>query len=81
MTDPIAWPFAPEATFVDRLDGLYVPWDPDPVPTPALLALNEDLALELGLDPEQLAKPEGVAVLAGEACRPSSWMNFLKMPR
>ena len=52
---------------MDHLEGLYVPWDPDSVPTPTLLALNEDLALELGLDPEQLAKPEGVAVLAGDA--------------
>ncbi|MFC5736396.1 protein adenylyltransferase SelO [Sinirhodobacter huangdaonensis] len=41
--------------------------DPAPVRAPALLALNRDLALRLGLDPEALATPEGVAMLAGNA--------------
>ena len=67
MSSSITWPFAPQATFVDQLEGLYVPWEPDSVPTPTLLALNEDLAAELGLDAEQLAKPEGVAVLVGDS--------------
>ena len=38
---------------------------PTPVANPALLALNEPLARALGLDPAELASPEGVAVLAG----------------
>ena len=38
---------------------------PTPVAAPRLLALNEPLALDLGLDPAALRAPEGVAVLAG----------------
>ena len=38
---------------------------PTPVAAPRLLKLNMRLAQELGLDPVQLASPEGVAVLAG----------------
>ena len=67
MTVTIDWPFAPEHTFVNQLEGLYVAWEPDSVPEPELLALNESLAQELGLDPEQLRTPEGVAVLAGDS--------------
>jgi uncharacterized protein YdiU (UPF0061 family) len=62
-----AWPFAPEQTFVDQLDGLYVPWEAAPAPAPSLLALNEPLAEELGLDPAALRGDDGVAVLAGNA--------------
>ncbi|SLN46331.1 hypothetical protein AQS8620_01912 [Aquimixticola soesokkakensis] len=40
---------------------------PEPVPAPALLALNDGLARDLGIDPQWLASPEGVAVLAGNA--------------
>ncbi len=38
---------------------------PTPVAAPRLLKLNRALALELGLDPEWLASPEGVEMLAG----------------
>jgi uncharacterized protein YdiU (UPF0061 family) len=38
---------------------------PVPVAAPRLLALNQALARELGLDPEAMAGPEGVDVLAG----------------
>src|SRR4051812_1673783 len=38
---------------------------PTPVPAPRLVQLNEGLAEQLGLDPDRLAGPEGVAVLAG----------------
>jgi uncharacterized protein YdiU (UPF0061 family) len=40
---------------------------PTPVPAPKLVKLNRRLALDLGLDPEALASPEGIAVLAGNA--------------
>jgi uncharacterized protein YdiU (UPF0061 family) len=40
---------------------------PEPVPAPVLIALNRSLAEDLGLDPEALAGPEGVAVLAGNS--------------
>ena len=38
---------------------------PTPVRAPRLLRLNEPLARDLGLDPDALASPEGVQVLAG----------------
>jgi serine/tyrosine/threonine adenylyltransferase len=59
--------FAFEDSFVRELEGLYVPWQGTPVPAPRLLALNEDLAAELGIDPDALRSDEGVAVLAGNA--------------
>ncbi|MEQ8718837.1 MAG: YdiU family protein [Acidimicrobiales bacterium] len=54
-------------TFVRDLEGLYEPWKPSAVPEPELVVLNEDLAVELGVDPQRLAAPEGLAVLAGNA--------------
>jgi serine/tyrosine/threonine adenylyltransferase len=44
---------------------LYAQLDPTPVAAPQLVRLNVDLALNLGLDPEELSSTEGVAVLAG----------------
>jgi serine/tyrosine/threonine adenylyltransferase len=38
---------------------------PTPVAAPRLVRLNTKLALDLGLDPERLATPEGVEMLAG----------------
>jgi serine/tyrosine/threonine adenylyltransferase len=54
-------------TYVRELSGLCEPWQPAPAPDPTLLALNEELALELGVDPEALRAPDGLAVLAGNA--------------
>jgi serine/tyrosine/threonine adenylyltransferase len=59
--------FAFEQSYLADLDGLYQPWRPATVPAPALVVLNEELAAELGLDPEALRAPEAVAVLAGNA--------------
>jgi uncharacterized protein YdiU (UPF0061 family) len=56
-----------ENTFAAELEGLYVPWKAAEGPEPRLLALNEDLASELGLDPDVLGSPEGVAALVGAA--------------
>ncbi|MEV4422208.1 protein adenylyltransferase SelO [Patulibacter sp. NPDC049589] len=58
--------FSFEDTFVRELEGLYLPWQAAPAPAPRLLALNAPLAAELGLDPEALAAPEGVAALVGD---------------
>ena len=52
-------------SFVRELEGLYVPWTAEPVPAPALLALNDDLALELGFDPAALRTREGLDFLTG----------------
>ena len=40
---------------------------PTPVRAPQLVKLNRQLALDLGLDPDVLASPEGIEVLAGNA--------------
>jgi len=44
---------------------LWVRVEPAPVAKPRLLRLNRPLAERLGVDPEALARPEGVAALAG----------------
>src|SRR3954469_3171108 len=56
--------FALDDSFVRELEGLYVPWQGTAVAEPRLLALNEQLALELGADPDAL-RTGGVGVLAG----------------
>lgn len=40
---------------------------PEAAPSPGLLVLNTTLAADLGLDPDALASPEGVAALSGAA--------------
>ncbi len=48
-------------------ERFFAPLAPTPVADPSLIALNTALADELGLDPEALRSPEGVAILAGNA--------------
>jgi len=57
--------FAFDNTYARDLEKFYVRWQAEPAPQPALIRLNRSLAEELGADPEALASPEGVAVLAG----------------
>ena len=52
-------------TYARELQDFYVPWKPTSVPLPSLLFFNQELALELGLDPEVLGGPEGAAIFAG----------------
>jgi uncharacterized protein YdiU (UPF0061 family) len=59
--------FAFDNSFVRELGGLYEPWRATPAPAPRLLALNEELATELGVDADALRAPGGVAVLVGNA--------------
>jgi uncharacterized protein YdiU (UPF0061 family) len=59
--------FAFDDSFVRELEELYVPWQGDAVPAPRLLALNEALAGELGVDVEALRTDAGVDALAGKA--------------
>ncbi|SCY73496.1 protein adenylyltransferase SelO [Paracoccus tibetensis] len=47
--------------------GFFARVAPTPAPAPELLALNAELAAELGLDAGWLGSDEGVAVLAGNA--------------
>ena len=56
-----------ESSFVRDLAGLYEPWQAAVVPAPRLLALNVELADELGVDIDALRSPDGVALLVGDA--------------
>jgi uncharacterized protein YdiU (UPF0061 family) len=50
-----------------RLPSLfYERVDPSPVSAPQLVKLNRDLAVQLGLDPDELATPAGVEILSGK---------------
>jgi len=42
--------FAFDNTFARELDGFFVPWEATKVPKPKLLAFNDDLARDLGLE-------------------------------
>lgn len=46
-------------------ERFYARLNPTPVAAPKLIKLNDGLARELGLDPDQLASPAGVQILAG----------------
>ncbi len=58
-------PIAFDNSYARLPERLFVRQAPVPVPRPALLALNRALADELGIDPDWLEGPEGLAVLAG----------------
>ena len=46
-------------------DRFYAKLKPKPVREPSLIALNSDLAVELGIDPTLLQSQQGIAALAG----------------
>ncbi len=51
--------------YAQELPELGTPWEAHKVLDPSLLALNEPLADELGLDPEALRTPDGLLLLTG----------------
>ena len=53
--------FAFDNSYVRELEGLYVPWQATPSSAPRMLALNEELAAELGVDAAALRAPDGVS--------------------
>jgi serine/tyrosine/threonine adenylyltransferase len=53
-------------------ERFHVRLDPTPVAAPKLIRLNAELAETLGIDPEELGGPEGVAVLAGNRVAPGA---------
>ncbi len=67
MTASTAATIALEGRFARELPELAVPWQAESAPAPELLALNEPLATELGLDADFLRSAEGVAFLTGAA--------------
>ena len=58
--------------FARELRDLAVPWQAEATPAPRLLALNESLADELGLDPDDLRSPEGLGLLTGTQVPPGA---------
>ena len=59
--------FTFDNSYARDLEGLYLPWTGAKAPAPQVLRLNEELARELGLDPEALRLPKGASFLTGSA--------------
>jgi uncharacterized protein YdiU (UPF0061 family) len=57
--------FGFDNTYARLPERFYVRVNPIPVADPRLVKVNVELARSLGLDPDALASPQGVAVLAG----------------
>lgn len=53
------------AHFAEELPELTVAWQAEEAPEPELVVLNEELAVELGLDPDWLRTEEGIQFLVG----------------
>lgn len=68
MTAPLATPATVRlsARFATELPELALAWRAEAAPEPRLLALDDDLARELGLDPATLRSAEGLRLLTGE---------------
>jgi protein adenylyltransferase len=60
----VHFPF--ENTYAALPAGFFARVVPTPVASPRLIQLNRPLAMHLGLDPDRLASPEGVEILAGK---------------
>src|ERR671912_1405797 len=64
--EPMTFHFPFDNIYARLPDRFFARIAPTPVAAPRLVRLNRDLALQLRLDPEWLASPEGVEVLAGK---------------
>ena len=62
---PGAPPFAFDNSYARLPERFFARLTPTPAPAPRLVRLNETLARHLGIDPDRLAAPEGVQMLAG----------------
>jgi uncharacterized protein YdiU (UPF0061 family) len=51
--------------FARELPEMAIPWQGEAAPDPSLLVLDEQLAAELGLDPDRLRSPDGLGLLVG----------------
>ena len=58
--------FAFDNSYARLPERFFARVDPTPVEAPRLLRLNAPLARELGLDPERLRDPDGIAFLSGQ---------------
>jgi uncharacterized protein YdiU (UPF0061 family) len=57
--------FAFDNSYARLPEHFFARVSPTPVARPSLVRVNQELALELGLDPDWLAGPDGVAMLSG----------------
>jgi uncharacterized protein YdiU (UPF0061 family) len=58
--------------FATELPELTLPWQSEEAPDPQLLVLNESLATELGLVPDDLRAPDGLRLLTGTLVPPGA---------
>ncbi len=70
LQDGVAFPF--DNSYARLPERFYARLPPTPVAAPRLLKLNYALARQLGLDPDVLRSPEGVAILSGNRLAPGS---------
>ena len=54
-----------DSRFARELPEMAIPWHAEEAPEPRLLALDDQLAAELGLDPVWLRSPDGLGLLLG----------------
>jgi uncharacterized protein YdiU (UPF0061 family) len=62
-TDTACFPF--DNSYARLPERFYARQNPTPATQPRLIKINRALALHLGLDPEYLASPHGIEILAG----------------
>lgn len=67
MSELLAQAVRLDDRFARALPEMALPWQAEEAPEPRLLALNEPLAAELGLDAAALRSPEGLRLLVGTA--------------
>lgn len=65
MNAPQRSPFPFDNSYARLPDRFFAELAPSPVSAPKLIRVNDGLARHLGLDPDYLASPEGVEILAG----------------
>jgi uncharacterized protein YdiU (UPF0061 family) len=65
MDTPLSPPIPFDNSYARLPERFFSRVNPTPVAAPQLIRVNEPLARELGIDPNALASPEGVAMLAG----------------
>ena len=63
MNQPIAF----DNSYARLGPGFYTRTAPTPVPQPELIAVNDGLARRMGIDPDWLRGPQGLAMVAGNA--------------
>ncbi len=64
-------PFTFDHSYARLPEAFFSPIDPTPVSAPEMIALNRELAEELGIDVARLDSAEGLAILAGNQTLPA----------